>query len=152
MSGIKDILLDLDDTLIDPVDKLFEEAVPILNYFLDSGYTLYLCSHNCDGEKIVKKLGIHHYFDGFSCGYKKRSIYKLVNLAELPVSRETSVFFDDYSVIVNSCRKAGWNMCMVRPSGISWKDVESVFGKCNKMSEYQWKHNKELRSIRSINQ
>jgi hypothetical protein len=96
---------------------------------LESGYKLYICSHNADGEEILKKLGMHHYFSGFSCGYKKESMNKLTNLAELPVERETSIFFDDYPPIIQNCRVHGWNMFQVNPDGVSWKDIESVFGK-----------------------
>ena len=37
MKNIKNVVLDLDDTLTDWNDELYREIVPILNYFKDIG-------------------------------------------------------------------------------------------------------------------
>jgi hypothetical protein len=143
---IRNVIFDLDLTLTNMSDKLFVEIVPILNYLRNNYYTLYICSHNADAEEILKTLGIHHYFAGFSCGYKD-STYKLVNLAELPVEKYNSVFFDDYEMIVDHCREAGWNMVKVKPSGVSWKDIKSVFD--YPTVKYQWEVNEKYRNIQN---
>ena len=123
---IKSVVFDLDDTLTNLYNELFEETVPILNYLKCQGLDLYIASHNGSGEKILEELGIKHYFLGFSCGIKDTS-NKLGNLAELPVKRETTVFFDDYGPNVITGRAQGWKFIKVKPSGVSWENIESVF-------------------------
>ena len=143
---IKNVIFDLDETLIDFCDNLYDEVIPILNYLVDNEYKIYLCSHNEQGEKICNDLNIHHYFFGFSCGYKD-SNYKLVNLAELPVSKEDSVFFDDFDEIIESCKKNGWNIIKVNPNnGITWRDIKKVF--IHSTNKYESKILKESNELR----
>jgi FMN phosphatase YigB (HAD superfamily) len=139
---IKSVVLDLDDTLTNLYNELFEESVPILNYLKSLGLSLYIASHNASAEKILEEQGIKHYFSGFSCGVKTTS-NKLGNLAELPVERETTVFFDDYEPHVITGRAQGWKFIKVKPSGVSWENIESVFNE----PTTHFKKNEDLRRI-----
>jgi phosphoglycolate phosphatase-like HAD superfamily hydrolase len=148
---IKSVVLDLDDTLIDFHYDMFPETVAILNFFQDNNLDLYIASFNLGATRILKELGLLHYFLDFSCG-KRDPPTKLENLTELPVDIDSTVFFDDNPVHIATGRAQGWNFIHVSGRvGINWKHVESVFkGYDTNKYKINNNNNNKLRDIRPI--
>ena len=126
---MKDIIFDLDSTLIDDNFNLFPQVEEILELLSKNNVKMYLCSHNYNGDKIVKKLNIDKYFIDTECEVynitKLPNIYKLIKRNNL--KNNNLHFFDDMIENLKDFKKIGINGTLVNPwKGVSMKQILNI--------------------------
>ena len=107
------ILLDLDDTLIEPdgIPRLKPEAGHVLRALSEMGHTMVLFSHNSEGARLAKACGIYDYFAYVSADcweqFSKETNLQHVRRRFPDVGVGDMVLFDDTRCMVEWFREKG---------------------------------------------
>lgn len=111
------IVFDLDDTLVCTKTNIFLFDVERLLFRLKQyGYTLGVASYNPYADKVLKKKGIHHYFDYIEyedwrfqekLDMKERMLKTILNKAN--VNPDNTLFIDDQIRFLETAQSLGIN-------------------------------------------
>jgi FMN phosphatase YigB (HAD superfamily) len=103
-------IFDLDNTLYNPTtNELYPDVIHILDYLKSNNIRMFVCSHNCNGKKLLQDHNILHYFEDIAC--YASNITKIPNMKQLILRNNIDihdiVFFDDIMDNIRDMRQLG---------------------------------------------
>lgn len=134
VTNIELIIFDLDKTLIDYWGDMYNGVYDMLNDLKKNGKRLALASYNINGEKILKRHKINHFFEIIKCqdwqidgiDNKKQMLSEILKISN--VSSENIIFVDDQQGFLNTAEKLGMNTYLVKGNdGLNCKLFKSTF-------------------------
>lgn len=134
VTDIELIIFDLDGTLVDFWGNIYGGVYDMLNDLKKNGKRLVLASYNINGENILKRHKISHFFETIKCqdwhqdgiDNKQQMLSEILKVSN--VSPENIIFVDDQHRFLETAVKLGMNTHFVKSRhGLNCELFKTVF-------------------------